>query len=391
MQEIPKVRGKLFPAALVTIVCLMAMCRQKGGSDDAYTPTLYDLQIPKFFPTNLNIPKDNPLTVEGITLGRFLFYDGRLSGRTHKDSLMSCGTCHIQSKGFVCGIDHPKFKGGKTFGLSGTPTPHNMMPIVNAVFNHNGYGWNGFLHPDNPDPNKRKLEDFVWMGVVALHEMSGDTGRTVALIQKTSGYPELFRKAFGSEKVTMRNISKAVAQFARILISSNSKFDKYLRGEVQLNEAELAGYVLFMTEEGADCFHCHGGGGNPLFTTNQFYNNGKDVVFTDPRDRYAVTGNPRDIGAYRAPTLRNIELTAPYMHDGRFKTLMEVIDFYSHQVQVSPYVHPLMHWAHQGGVQLTPVQKQQLIAFLHTLRDDDFLTNTSFSKPAFFPDGTSQP
>lgn len=375
--------------AFTAFLLLLTFCG-KESDDPVFRPTPYEIDIPRFFPTKLNIPGNNPMTVEGVELGRYLFYDGRLSGRTHKDSLMSCGTCHIQSRAFVCGIDHPKFTGGKTFGLTGIPTPHNMMPLINMVFNHNGYLWNGMIHESNPDASRRRLEDLAWMGVVAPHEMHGDTNQTVALIQSIPGYPELFFKAFGSETVTMENIGKAIAQFVRTLISANSKFDRYLRGEEQLTEEELAGYVLFMTEEGADCFHCHGGGGVPLFTTNLFYNNGKDTVFEDPRDRYHITGNPKDKGAYRAPTLRNIELTAPYMHDGRFATLEEVIDFYSHDVKMSDHTHPLMHHAHRGGVQLTPIEKQQLLAFIRTLRDDEFLTNPTFSKPAVFPDGTVQ-
>lgn len=371
------------------LVLFLALCK-KEKVDPVYQPTPYQIHIPQFFPTKLNIPPDNPMTVEGVELGRYLFYDGRLSGRTHPDSLMSCGTCHLQSRAFVCGIDHPKFTGGATFGLTGIPTPHNMMPLINMVFNHNGYLWNGMIHESNEVSSRRRLEDLVWMGVVAPHEMHGDTNRTVALIQSIPGYPELFFKAFGSNQVTMKNIGKAIAQFIRTLISANSKFDKYLRGEVQLSQDELSGYVLFMTEEGADCFHCHGGAGVPLFTTNLFYNNGKDTLFNDPRDRYAITGNARDKGAYRAPTLRNIELTAPYMHDGRFATLEEVIDFYSHDVKQSPYVHPLMHHVNRGGVHLTPKQKQDLLAFIKTLRDDEFLTKPEFSKPAAFPDGSSQ-
>lgn len=375
--------------SLIVLLLFLTYCG-KEKDKPGFEPTPYIIDVPTFFPTRLNIPSDNPMTVEGVELGRYLFYDGRLSGRTHTDSLMSCGTCHIQTHAFVCGIDHPKFTGGKTFGLTGIPTPHNMMPLINLVFNHNGYLWNGLIHESNADTSRRLLEDLVWMGVVAPHEMHGDTNRTIALIQSIPGYPELFFKAFGSETVTMKNIGKAIAQFVRTLISSNSKFDRYLRGAEELTPEELGGYELFMTEDGADCFHCHGGGGVPLFTTNQFYNNGKDTVFNDPRDRYAVTGDLRDKGAYRAPTLRNIELTAPYMHDGRFATLEEVIDFYSHHVKMSDYVHPLMHHVNYSGVQLTQKEKQDLIAFIRTLRDDDFLTNPAFSKPAFLPDGSVQ-
>jgi len=183
----------------------------------------------------------------------------------------------------------------------------------------------------------------------------------------------------------MDRISKAVAQFVRTLISANAPFDKYMRGEYQLTPTELRGFVLFTTEEGADCFHCHGGFGNPLFTTNLFYNNGKDVVFDDPRDRFSITGNPTEIGAYKATTLRNIELTGPYMHDGRFATLDEVIDFYSHHVQNSPYIDPLMHHVANEGVQLTPTEKADLLAFIKTLRDDKFLTNPTFARPEKLP------
>jgi cytochrome c peroxidase len=226
------------------------------------------------------------------------------------------------------------------------------------------------------------------MGVIAPHEMHGDTNRTRNLIQQIPGYPELFEKAFGSRTVTMRNISRAIAQFVRTLVSSDSKFDRYLRGDEQLSDRELNGYILFTTEDGGDCFHCHGGSGNPLFTTNLFYNNGKDSLFNDSRDRYALTGDPSDIGAYRAPTLRNIEFTGPYMHDGRFKTIDEVINFYSEHVVKSLYVNPLMHHVNDGGIRLTTSEKSDLKAFLLTLSDNIFISNPDYSRPATFPDGS---
>ncbi len=353
---------------------------------EPYQPTPYTIDIPKGFPTRLNIPKDNPMTVEGVELGRYLFYDGRLSGRTQPDSLMSCSTCHVQSSSFEAGINNPRFPGGIVKGLNGVATHHVMLPMINLVWNFSGYGWNGYIWPENPNPNLRNIEDMVYAAVTAKNEIDGDTTRIKNLFQSIKGYPELFGRAFGSDKVTFKNIEKAIAQFVRTLISANSKFDKYLRGEEQLNQSELHGYVLFTTEQGADCFHCHGGAGNPLFTTHLFYNNGKDTVFTDPMDRYAITGKERDIGAYKATTLRNIEFQAPYMHDGRFKTLEEVIDFYSEGLHNSPYVNPLMHHVADGGVHLTPTEKTDLINFIKTLRDDSFLTNPAFSKPDKFPD-----
>ena len=353
---------------------------------EPYQPTPYTIDIPKGFPTNLNIPNDNPMTVEGVALGRYLFYDGRLSGRTESDSLMSCATCHVQSSSFEAGINNPRFPGGIVHGLNGQPTHHVMLPMINLVWNFSGYGWNGYIWPENPNPNLRNIEDMVYAAVTAKNEIDGDTTRIAGLFQSLPGYPELFGQAFGNDKVTFKNIERAIAQFIRTLISADSKFDKYLRGEEQLNQSELHGYVLFTTEQGADCFHCHGGAGNPLFTTDLFYNNGKDTVFTDPMDRYAITGKVRDRGAYKATTLRNIEFQAPYMHDGRFKTMEEVINFYSEGLYNTPYVNPLMHHVADGGVHLTPTEKEDLISFIKTLRDDSFLTNPALSKPEKMPD-----
>lgn len=375
---------KLFQVAALSLIILFSGC--KDNPTDYWKPTPYQLSIPFGFPTKLNIPDDNPLTVEGIELGRYLFYDGRLTGRTHPDSLMSCATCHIQANGFEAGINHPRFQGGFVHGITGIPTRHIMLPLVNLVWNHSGYGWNGFIWPDNPNANLRNIEDFVRVAVMAEDEMSADTTRVKQLFQQLKGYPELFYKAFGSDKVTFRKIERAIAQFVRTLVSANSRFDKYLRGEVQLNPAELRGFVLFTTEEGADCFHCHGGGGNPLFTTHLFYNNGKDTVFDNLHDRYYITGNPLHTGAFKAPSLRNIAVTAPYMHDGRFSSLDEVIDFYSTGVKYSSYIDPLMHHVLRGGVRLTPSQKNDLKAFLNTLTDLDFLINPAFARPEKFPD-----
>lgn len=362
---------------------LVGLMSCKKDKPTEYRATPYAITIPPYFPTQLNIPADNPLTVEGIKLGRYLFYDGRLSGRT--DSLMTCATCHVQSKGFECGMDNPDFPGGHPRGLTGIPSPHAMLPLVNLVWNNSGYMWNGKVNTTNTDTNFRNLENFIRMGILAPHEMSGSIDKTLNLIKSIAIYPPMFKAAFGTGDVTLDRISKTIAQFIRTLISSDSRFDRYLRGEIQLTQAELRGYVLFTTETGADCFHCHGGGGNPLFTTHLFYNNGKDTCFTGPcedvRDRYHITGNPADIGAYRAPTLRNIEYTAPYMHDGRFKTLDEVLNFYNTGIQNSPYTHPLMHYAAYGGVQLTPSELSDLKMFLLSLSDPCFISNPAFSKP----------
>ena len=357
---------------LVAILAALALsCRHRVDP-----PTPYDLRIPPGFPTRLNIPADNPMTQEGVALGRMLFEDPHLCGYqgSHPDSLMSCATCHVKAHNYDIGTENPRFPDGVARGrTTGIATRHNVMPLMNLVFNQEGYFWNGSVNMQNPNPQMRTIEDIVRMAVVAQDEMCGTEAAAVAAIRADSRYPEMFKRAFGSEEVTMERIQKAIAQYVRSLVSCNAKFDRYLQGREQLTPQELHGYVLFTTEEGADCFHCHGSDGSPLFTTNLFYNNGLDAVFTDDYDRFGYTGDLMDRGAYRAPSLRNVAVSAPYMHDGRFKTLDEVLTFYNEGLQYSPYVSPLMHKLQEGGRHLSPSELADLKAFLETLTDEEFL------------------
>lgn len=339
-------------------------------------PTPLELHIPNGFPTHLNIPDDNPLTEEGVALGKMLFEDGHLCGYTgqNPDSLMSCSSCHVRKNNFDIGADNARFPNGIACGrTTGKPCKHNVMPLTNLIFNNEGYFWNGSVCPENNNVSFHSIEDIVRMAIVADDEMCGTEASAVAAIRADSRYPELFRKAFGSEEITMERIQKAIAQYVRSLVSANSKFDRYLQGKEQLSPQELHGYVLFTTEEGADCFHCHGSDGSPLFTTNLFYNNGLDAVNTDQFDRFSFTGDVQDKGAYRAPSLRNVYVSAPYMHDGRFKTLDEVLQFYNEGLQYSPYVSPLMHKLDEGGRHLSPSELADLKAFLQTLTDEEYL------------------
>lgn len=341
-------------------------------------PTPLDISIPYGFPTRLNIPDDNPLTVEGVALGKMLFEDPHLCGYlgSDPDSLMACATCHVKAHNYDIWMDNPRFPDGVARGRStGKPTVHNVMPLANLVFNNEGYFWNGSIRLSNPEAGRQRIEDIVLMAITADDEMCGTEESAVAAIRADSRYPELFKRAFGTEEITMERIQKAIAQYVRSLVSGSSKFDRYLRGLEQLTPQELHGYVLFTTEEGADCFHCHGSDGSPLFTTNLFYNNGLDNVFTDTHDRYSVTGDEMDRGAYRAPSLRNVAVSAPYMHDGRFKTLDQVLQFYNMELQPSPYVSPLMHHIQDGGTMLSPSDIADLKAFLETLTDEEFLSH----------------
>ncbi len=382
-----KQKTKLYNLLLISCLIIFSYSCDPIEDKNQFKTTEYKIDIPKYFPNKLNLPTDNPLTEEGIKLGRYLFYDKRFRGYSgnNADSMMCCASCHIQANAFTCGIEHPKYTDGLTFGVTGKYTNHVVMPLYNLVFNNNGYLWNGMIYPDNPNIQYRNLEDIVRMTIIADDEMCSSPERCIATLENISIYPPMFKAAFGSEEITLDRICKAIAQFIRTLISSDSKFDKYLRGETQLTDDELAGYVLFVTEEGADCFHCHGSDGNLLMTTNSFYNNGLDSLFNDSQDRASVTRTPNDIGAYRAPSLRNISFTAPYMHDGRFKTLDEVIDFYSEGLKNTPYVHSLMHQINNGGVMLTQKEKRQLKAFLLTLNDSLFINNSKYSKPQELP------
>lgn len=301
-----------------------------------YVPTPYNIVIPNGFP-NLYIAPDNPLTVEGILVGRMLYYDSLLDLNNSR----ACGSCHFQ---------------GESFSL----TTANSLAHINLGWN-NAYLWNGKI--------EGTLEDIM------LFEVEEFFKTDFSKFNSHPDYPELFKKAFDVDEITSREASFALAQFERIMISSNSKWDRYLRGEVQLSSAEAQGFEIFFTEKG-DCFHCHG---TILFTDNLFHNNGLDSIPQIGREE--ITGDPNDIGKFKSPTLRNIMLTPPYMNDGRYATIEDVIDFYSEGVQWSPTVDPLMKKVHQGGVHLLQEEKNNLIAFLKMLTDTSYINNPALSNP----------
>ena len=245
------------------------------------------------------------------------------------------------------------------------------MPLFNLAWNYDDrFFWDG---------RELSLERQVFDPITNPIEMHNTIANLVQELQIDSEYPEMFLKAFGTEIIDSVQIGKAIAQYERTIISANSKFDKYLLGQTTLTIQEEEGFNIFMDEERGDCFHCHGNENNPLWTDNKFHNNGLDNNFSD-LGLGAVTGNPNDNGKFKTPSLRNLEFTAPYMHDGRFSTIDEVINHYSEGLQDSQTVDPLMKMVSQGGVQLSFEEKANLKAFLLTLSDYDFISNPDFNQ-----------
>ncbi|MBR9919420.1 MAG: cytochrome C peroxidase [Bacteroidetes bacterium] len=336
----------------------------------AYEPMPYDLQIPDFFPEMI-IPEENPLTVDGVELGRFLFYDPILS----LDSTQSCASCHLVEGAFTDNL-------AVSFGVQGLPGKRSSMSLLNVGYYYNGLFWDG-RSPNLEEQALHPIEDPL--------EMDNTWEVVIDRLQNHEIYPEMFRKAFGikdREDIDRDLATKAIASFERTLISGgNSKYDrKFLAQEpgVPFTVSEFRGRDMFFdeSEEGlpdAQCFHCHGG---VLLTVNDYRNNGLQEVddLNDFEDfgLGAVTGKLIDNGKFRAPTLRNIALTAPYMHDGSIETLEEVIDFYNEGVHYADNLDENLVIQPLG---LDEEMKADLLAFLHTLTDTTFLSNPAYQNP----------
>ena len=343
----------------VHIIIIFFVCFScDNESVERYFATPSSLDIPKLFEDNILapvIPIDNPQTVEGIALGRKLFFDPILS----INNTIACVDCHAPENAFT---DSDKFSDGVD-GIFGN---RNSMPLFNLAWNYDEkFFWDG---------NTFSLEHQAFVPVTDPFEMKSNWADVESKLQQHAEYPSLFEKAFGASNIDSSLVTKAIAQFERTLISANSKFDKFLLGELNLSPEELNGFNVFMDEAKGDCFHCHGSDKNPLWTDNIFHNNGLDETFAD-LGLGAVTGDPADNGKFKSPSLRNLEFTSPYMHDGRFASLDDVINHYSQGLKNSSTIDPLMKKVDQGGVGLTDKDKADLKAFLLSLSDYDFINS----------------
>ncbi|QNL49051.1 cytochrome-c peroxidase [Olivibacter sp. SDN3] len=324
------------------------------------------LSYPSYFGNKIYENAGNPLTKNGVALGRMLFYEKALSANNN----ISCGTCHRQELSFTNGERFSE-------GTDGTLTDRNAMALVNLLWVNNFF-WDG---------RAQGLENQVVIPLTDAREMGQPLDISTQKLQEMPIYPPMFKAAFGTEKITDKQIIYALAQFTRTLISENSKYDQYLQGNYQPSAAELRGIALFFGhEERGDMRrvasgHCHGG---PKTFTELYHNNGLDAVAQDV-GRAAFTGLAADTARFRVATLRNIALTAPYMHDGRFETLEEVLDHYSEHIKASPTLSPFLRNTSGEqdvyGLQFKKEEKEDIIRFLNLLTDTTFISNPLFSDP----------
>ena len=345
--------------AVFSFLLISILSCKKENSDNEFhcgssNPSPYSIQRPTRFPSIEDFSY-NPLTIEGISLGKKLFYDPILSA----DNSISCASCHKQAYNFS--------DGGEKYskGVGGTLGNRNAMALVNLAWNTTFF-WDG---------KHNTLEAQIHDPVVNPIEMKEKWPSVVAKLENQPEYSDLFCKAFGTSNIDSSLVMKAIAQFLRSITSSNSRWDKFIRQEIQLTPSEINGFQLFSTERG-DCFHCHVPD-NMLFMDNQHHNNGLDAVFTD-KGLGGLTGNSFDEGKFKTPTLRNIALSAPYMHDGRFSTLEEVIEHYNSGGVPSSTIDPLMKKV-GVGLNLTSSEKTDLINFLKCLTDTTFLANKEYA------------
>ena len=319
------------------------------------------------FPPPPNLPADNPLTIQGVRLGKMLFYDEVLS----KDNSQACASCHVQADGFS---DERQF----SIGVEELPGTRQAMPIFNMAYHANQFFWDG---------RSNLLRDQALKPIEDPLEMNETLENVINKLSQDQKYKDQFKRTFDSEIITSEKMALALEQFMMSIISNDSKFDKVRAGTAEYTVSELRGKQLYETEynpffpenSGADCAHCHGG---INFENDLYMNNGLDPEGSIlDIGREAVTMNELDRGKFKVPSLRNIAITGPYMHDGRFETLEEVIEHYNSGIQESPSLDFALLNTKSTGLQLTEQDKTDLLNYLLTLTDETLRTNSEYESP----------
>lgn len=306
---------------------------------------------PEYFPKPVYDFKKNPLSEKKIELGRVLFFDPILS----KDNSISCASCHSSFNAFAH-TDHDLSHGiGDSIGTRNAPALFNLAW-------QKSFMWDGAVN---------HLDVQALAPITHPKEM-GETIENVAVkLQKSKIYPKLFLAAFGDSSITGERILKALSQFQLTLVSDQSKYDKVKSGEDKFTAQEENGYALFKTH----CSSCHS---EPLFSTYEFANNGLPVDETlNDYGKYSITKLSKDSLLFKTPSLRNLKYTFPYMHDGRFKKLNEVLNHYSKGIEHNKTLATEL----KNGIRLNADEKADLMAFLNTLNDPTFVFNTAFQYP----------
>jgi cytochrome c peroxidase len=325
--------------------------------------------VPSNFPKPVYALEKNAITEAGFVLGRTLFYDGTLS----RDGTIACGECHRQEYAFT------HHQHDVSHGIDNQLGERNAPAIQNMAWRKEFF-WDGGVH------------DLDLVPVAAIEsplEMDEKLGNVLEKLKKTEKYPALFEKAYGSKEITSAKFLKALSQFMLALTSSNAKFDKYQRNEAggALTADETEGMKLFEQK----CGTCHSG---TFFTDQTYRNNGLRLEVTrqvlvngkleikrfDDKGRYRITQNDSDLYKFKVPSLRNVAVTRPYMHDGRFWTLEEVLNHYSENMIDNGYVDNALKTNGKAGLKLTDEEKRKIIVFLNTLTDRNLLLDPKFSE-----------
>ncbi|MGB0863825.1 MAG: cytochrome-c peroxidase [Saprospiraceae bacterium] len=352
-------KKKLFSIAIIAFIGIVTLCFKINNTPKPYT-------FPKlnYFP-KMPLKANNPVTEEGVELGRHLFYDPILS----RDSTISCGSCHRQEVAFS---DSPK---QFSTGIDNQKSKRNAMPLFNLA-------WYPSLFWDGRAAN---IELQALHPVSASDEMDLEWQVAVERVQSNHFYIDFFEKAFPNQTIDSLLIIDAIGQFERTLISHQSKYDSVILGTAAFTKDEFEGFLLVNEQDKGNCLHCHTTDADALGTTRKFANNGLDFVrkVEDFKDlgKGGFSKKNSDMGLFKIPSLRNVALTPPYMHDGRFETLEEVVHFYNKKVQLSPTLDKRMTIQQQKTIQLTPKEERQIVVFLHTLSDFAFTKDEAFSNP----------